>query len=915
MVALCAALFVLTQGEAAPRKPSTAASPAPPQMQLGDAVRPLAYEAELTVDPARDRFSGHLVIHVELAQPTDFFWMNAKKLDIRSATLTVGTKTLPAKVTVAGTEFIGLRFASAVPAGRAVLTFDYDGVIDRNETQGVFRQQDANNWYAFTQFEATDARRAFPSFDEPGFKVPWHLSLIVPANDVAAANMPIASEEPYVPPPAAEPLRRRGAPAAAPATGGAMKRVRFAPTPPLPSYLVAFAVGPFDVVDGGRAGRKGTALRYLVPKGRGADTLYAKESVPRILELLEDYFGQPYPYEKLDSVAIPVTVGFGAMENPGLITYQINLLVARPDQESERFKRYMAGVAAHEMAHQWFGDLVTMQWWNDVWLNESFASWMGTKVVDRFAPAWDVKLGSDRSRLRAFHVDRLATTRAVRLPVNTRDDLGNAFDAIAYQKGAEILSMFETAAGEERFRNGVRRYLYEHANGNAKAEDFFNAIAAEVGTDGAMTTAGMKSFVEQPGMPRLAVSLDCGPDGTSPPKLVLTQSRFIPSRPAGEGASQRWVFPACFQFGRGGDFNEVCGLINEPRVVLSLPAGESCPQWVLPNRGGVGYFVSSLTPELSQELVRAPLLGPEAVPALNDASVLAETGEWPIDLALDFAARYANNRQNAAANAAVDLAMTVKASWLDDQADRDGFARYVQRNFGTRARALGWTPKPGERDGDGAARAALVPWFADVGNDVPMQREATRLAREWTSAKSPLPNGAATVLVAAARYAQGASGRELLGGYLDALGRANPAERGDLHEALGSFREQALANAAYDALFSGRFDARGAITALSEGAAHDEGAGQAALVYLRAHMDTILDRLPSDGAGRLVRAASETCTPAAKGDLQAAFGGPRFARVQGGARSFAQAAEALDICLVARQSQRPALKAFLAKQQ
>lgn len=911
--------------DAAPARKAApaAAAPTPPVMRLGDLVTPLAYEAELTVVPTRDRFSGRIVVHAQVAKPTEFFWMNAKRLDIRTATVTAGGKNLAATVVPGGTDFVGLKFASVVPAGRIVIAIEYDGTIDRIDTAGIFRQPDGDNWYAFTQFESTDARRAFPSFDEPGWKVPWHLSLVVPASDTAVSNMPVASEEPYtepVPAPVREPVRHGGkavakaAPApvaAAPAIP--MKRVRFAPTPPLPSYLVAFAVGPFDVVDGGKAGRKGTQLRYIVPKGRAAETQYAKETMPRLLEILEDYFGMPYPYAKLDSVALPSTIGFGAMENAGMITYDLPLLLSRPDQENERFHRYMAGTAAHELAHQWFGDFVTLAWWDDVWLNESFATWMGSKVIERFAPSWQTKLSGDDRRFNAIEIDRLSTTRQIRQPVNTPDDLGSAFDRISYEKGATVLAMFENAIGEERFRNGVRRYIDEHAQGTAKAEDFFNAVASAAGSDGPSLIAGLKSFVQQPGVPRLAVALDCGADGNAPPSLVVTQSRFLPARPATDGAlAQRWTIPACFQFGRGGDFNEMCALIKEPRTVLPLPSGERCPQWVLPNRGGSAYAVSSLTPELTQQLVRTPLLPSEAVPALHDATTLTQSGEWPADLALELAAKFGSNRSNIVADAALELAKSVKPSWLDDASDRAAFARYVQKNFGARAKMLGWQPRPSDREGDANQRARLVPWVADLGNDADLRKEAQRLAREWLGSKAPFPTSARTVLTAAAMFAQGSSGRELLDAMNEALGRVSTRDRHDVLKAMGAFRDPALAQASYDLLFA-LPDPKAGFEAMQEGADEDEIAATLALAYLKSHYDTVTRRLPDYGIAWLPRLGRAMCDAGTRSDFEAVFA-DRSSKAPGAGRNYAQSLETMNICIGARQTQRATLKAWLAKQ-
>ena len=915
------ALSIAT-ADAAPRRKAVAAAPTPPTMRLGDAVRPLEYEAELTIVPNQDRFAGHLVVHVDIARATDFFWINATHLDIRQASVQAGGKTLIARTVAGGNDFVGLRFATPLPAGRAVITFDYDGAVERNDTTGIFKEPDNGNWYAFTQFESTYARRAFPCFDEPGWKTPWHLSLVVPADQVAVSNTAVASEEPFVPAvdPAVEsrPVQK-GEPrsthrivAAEPAIP--MKRVRFAPTAPLPTYLVAFAVGPFDVVDGGRAGKKGTPLRYIVPKGRTGEVAWARETTPKILDQLEDYMGQPFPFDKLDAVALPVTVGFGAMENAGMITYQMSSMLSRPDQESEKFRRDWAGTAAHEMAHQWFGDWVTMQWWNDLWLNESFATWMSAKVIERAFPVWQTRLSRDRRRTDGILIDRLASTRQVRQPVNTPDDLANAFDGITYQKGAAVLSMFENAIGDERFRNGVRRYLYEHAQGSARAEDFYAAIAAEAGSDNATLVAGMKTFIEQPGVPRLAVSLDCGLDGRSAPKLILNQSRYLPSRPIGDPSfNQRWTFPACFQFGRGGDFSDVCTVVQEARTSLPLPAGESCPVWVLANRGGSGDFVSSLTAELDQQLIRTPLLPSEAIPALDDAAILSSSGEWPVDLSLEFASRFSNNRQVIVIGAAARLGEVIRPSWLDDAVDRDGFARWVQKNFGTRARALGWNARASDREGDATLRDLLVPWVAEAGNDAILQRDALRVARDALASRNGLPPEAAPALRTSARLAQGPSGRELLDALVDSLARASGTDRSTLLGALGSFHDPAVAEAAYDTLFSDRFEGRDGLFAMESGSYADEAAAAQAVHYLHGHYDAVMRRLPEATWASLPRIGRRLCDASSKAEFDATFG-DRVARYPGGARNYAQASEEIGICLAARQLQRATLKAYVAKQ-
>jgi aminopeptidase N len=384
---------------------------------------------------------------------------------VHGGLLTTGGKTWEATVLPGGSDFVGFQFAQPIPPGKATLAVAYKGVYEKTDTIGFFKQQDGGAWYVFSQMEPTDARRAFPCFDEPSYKTPWQLTLHVKKDHVALSNTPVASE-------ADEP--------------NGMKAVTFRETAPLPSYLIAIGVGPFELVDAGTAGRRKTPLRIVAPKGRGAEAAYAVEVTGEILSRLETYFGIPYPYEKLDSLAIPQTVGFGAMENVGLITYVDRRLLIRPDMATEEQRRGYASTGAHEIAHQWFGDLVTMQWWNDLWLNEGFATWMANRTLEDWKPEWGGALAKVERRADVMGTDRLVSARRVRQPIENEGDIRTAFDGITYQKGASLLAMYEEWMGREAFRRGIQRYLKAHAFGNATSSDFLGALAEEGGKEVAL---------------------------------------------------------------------------------------------------------------------------------------------------------------------------------------------------------------------------------------------------------------------------------------------------------------------------------------------------------------------------------------------------------------------------------------------
>ncbi|HLK45193.1 MAG TPA: M1 family metallopeptidase, partial [Acidimicrobiales bacterium] len=343
-------------------------------------------------------------------------------------------------------------------------------------------------------------------FDEPGFKIPFAVTLVVPSGDQAIANTPEVERSPA---------------AAAGAT-----RVRFAPTPPLPSYLVAFAVGPLDVVRAADVPPnpvrpKPLPLRGVAVKGRGGELAYALGHAGELLSMLETYFGVPYPFEKLDLLAVPQLSG--AMENPGAVTFDEPLLLFDPKTAPLRQRLDYAMVVAHELSHQWFGDLVTMAWWDDTWLNESFAEWMGYKVAQQWEPALRADLDFAEGTQSAIGTDSLVSARQVRQPIASADDIENAFDDTTYKKGGAVISMFERWLGPEVFQKGVRAHMARHRFATASADDFLAALSDAAGRD---VAAPYRTFLDQPGVPFVEAALVC--DGGAPPRLHLRQSRFLP---------------------------------------------------------------------------------------------------------------------------------------------------------------------------------------------------------------------------------------------------------------------------------------------------------------------------------------------------------------------------------------------------
>jgi cytosol alanyl aminopeptidase len=324
------------------------AAPQPPDLRLPKDVQPEQMRLDLTLSPEKTDYSGKVEVDLRINTAVDHLWLNATKLNVRSATLVENGRTFRAQVVPGGEDFVGFQFPSTLQPGKAHLSVHFAGKVNLRSSEGIFESKRDQDKYLFTQFEAIDARRAFPCFDEPSFKIPGRVTLHVPQNDVAVGNTLVEKETPE---------------------SGGMKAVQFTQTKPLPSYLIAFGVGPLEVVDAGTAGSRHVPVRIIVSRGDKARAKYAASVSAEILTREEKYFGIPYPYDKADQLAIPLSFG-GAMENPGLVTYDADIILSPPGEDTVRHPRVYTSIAAHELAHQWTGDMVTMKWWNDVWLNE-----------------------------------------------------------------------------------------------------------------------------------------------------------------------------------------------------------------------------------------------------------------------------------------------------------------------------------------------------------------------------------------------------------------------------------------------------------------------------------------------------------------------------------------------------------------
>jgi alanyl aminopeptidase len=842
--------------------------------RLPKTFKPTTSRVRLVVDPDQPRFQGAVEIDGTISEPSARLWLNSRGLTIKSAVARAGSRAIALTAAQRGEERISLDAAEPVPAGPVTLALEYEGKLDETETTGAFRQKSGDAWYVFTQLEAIYARRVFPSVDEPDAKIPWQVTLDVPAAQVALSNTSVAGEE-QLP--------------------DGWKRVRFAQTRPMPSYLVAFAVGPFEMVSAGKS-QHGVPLRIVTPKGRAKDAAAAVEITPKVLAALETWFGSPYPYDKLDSIAIPMTVGFGAMENAGLITYNESLLLIDPADPALARRHIYALIAAHEIGHQWFGNLVTMVWWDDIWLNEAFATWIADKVMATTYPEWGTPLAPVETRATAAMADSLATARQIRQPIESDDDIDTAFDGITYRKGASILRMFERWVGPEKFQQGVRTYLERHAWSNATAADFVKAISDVAGVD---AWPAFSTFLDRPGIPRITAEVSC--TGTTA-TVSIAQSRYLP-----DGASVKsdetspWKLPVCIAHGTGSARATTCGMVEGARADIPL-AGAGCPSWVYPNADGTGYYRTGLGGEQVKALTGGwkQLTPAERAALFGDVLASANRGDLPITAALELVPLLIKEPSRFLAEPAIQLVEAMEG-YLPAGKEA-AWRAWIVRSLGPDARRLGWTRRGGDSLDAEQIRPALAGLVADAG-EPRLRKQAIELAARWRTLPSSLrPHVLAVAVDDPAVFA--------------AIIAAVPTEknrkvRQDLVRSLAHSRDPGRLRMALALMLDRRLDARD--TEYMDGDLDARPQSRdIAEAFVREHLDELLARWPQQTASRHVERFTRVCDPARRATI-AAFVTDTFRAMPGGPRRVSQSIERMDQCIARRARYEPALAAWLAK--
>lgn len=850
----------------------------PPEFRLPDTAAPERYKVNLTVAPDKDTFSGTVDIAINLKDPTAVLWLNAEKLTIKSATLAFGGQSFTAHVITQPKDLVGFSFDRQVGGGETELRVDYEGQVSRKDMAGIFQVKDGEHWYIYSQFENISARRAFPCFDEPGYKVPWQVTLNVPAEDGAFSNTPMVSEKP---------------------TAGGMKTVEFAETKPLPSYLVAIAVGPMEIVEAGHAGAKNTAIRIIVPKGHTAEAQYVAKATPDIVNLLEKYFSIAYPYEKLDEVAIPYA-GY-AMEHPGLVTYGSEIFLMKADAPLV-IKRLATSIISHELAHQWFGDLVTTAWWDDIWLNEGFASWMANKIVNQYHPEWKMNIDELNSYQGAMATDELVSSRKVRQPILSNDDIENAFDNITYDKGSGLLNMFESYVGPENFRQGIQRYLRKYSWKNATSSEFLQQIS---GNNPDLARA-FSTFLDQAGVPMLTAKLQCKTRAT---ELQLSQERFFPRGSQGT-STQLWDIPVCVKYPSSGSEARECALVTGKDQTIALSKAHGCPAWFDANADGAGYYhviyQRPVLELLAQNKERLNLL--ERVALLGDIASVTK-GYMPLGEAMGLMPKFAQDREAEVASKTAHI-----VGGLDDYLVPDplkgNYRRYLSDLYKKRAQEMGWKDTPEDGPGVRLLRPQLFELMANHAEDEEFIAQAKKLALAWLDDHAAVDrNMLGAVLNSAAAHGDRA--------LFDRLNEAAKKESDEevkeiILGAIGQFRDSEITKAALAVLMSDEFDVRQSIFGILGGARTWPGTREVAYDFVKQNWDALIAKLPTDWGAFLPFVAGGFCDAQHRADAEAFFTG-RSTKYTGGPRDLAQRLERISLCEANKNANQASVSEFLSK--
>jgi puromycin-sensitive aminopeptidase len=840
--------------------------------RLPRTVVPSRYDIRLTPDLTTASFTGVETITVTVTEPVREVLLNAVELTINAARIAGERGEAQEGRATADPEHERYRieFPSPVAPGTWRLTLAFTGTLN-DKLRGFYRStyKDPSvvpRVLAATQFEATDARRAFPCWDEPDFKAVFASTLVIDPAHTAVSNTSVVAET----------------------LEAGRKVVRFADTIKMSTDLVAYVVGELEATESVRVGT--TPLRVWCVPGKKRLAAFGQDIGAASLAFFEDYYGLPYPGDKLDLLAIP-DFAAGAMENLGAITFRETALLVDESQATHAELERVADVVAHENAHMWFGDLVTMSWWNGIWLNEAFATFMEMLAVDAWKPEWKRWTSFGVSRAAALSVDGLHATRPIEFPVNAPREADAMFDVLTYEKGASVLRMLEQYLGADVFRQGVREYLQRHRFANAETGDLWAALGRAADQP---IPEVMNEWIFTPGYPLVSIRRE----GDA---LVLSQQRFTY---IGGAEGQRWKIPVHLRIDAGsGPSTTRCVMLTEAEQRIDVPAGAR----VLGNAGGHGFFRVRYAPDLLERLVTGlDALEPiERFNLVNDTWAAALAGLVPINEYLDLTARFRGERDRNVWSAILGSLATLNRAI--DASMRPGLEAVVRDRLGAAVDELGWFPRRGEDELTRQLRGDLLRALGTLGNDPGVQARAAELYAAHTAGTSQAAEIDANVLPALiatlATVGDEARYREFLERFRRA---ATPQEEQRYLYALTLFPQPRLIDETLTRTTNGEIRTQDA-PFVNRSMLLIVAARERAWEFVKANWDT-MDRLyPKHALRRLAEGVTGLVTAELERDVNDFF---TTRKIDLGGKQLAQYLEQLRVAVALRERERPALEAY-----
>jgi puromycin-sensitive aminopeptidase len=840
-------------------------------------IRPDRYQIRLTPDLTAFTFAGEETVAVQVLESTTEIILNAAELHIHSVAMIAQTgRTITGAVTLDEiNERAIFTFTETLVPGSYQLRLTFTGMLN-DKLHGFYRStyKDAHGQdkvLASTQFESTDARRAFPCWDEPAHKAVFQTTLVIPDQLTAISNTAIVRETPL--------------------PGAGTKEVVFADTIKMSTYLVAFIVGEFEGTDPIYVGQ--APLRVWAVPGKRHLGKFGQEAGVASLQFFSNYYNYPYPGDKLDLIAIP-DFASGAMENLGAITFRETALLVDEKAAARSELERVADVVAHENAHMWFGDLVTMRWWNGLWLNEAFATFMEILAVDDYKPDWQRWTSFSVSRAAAMTVDGLKSTRPIEFPVQRPEEAAGMFDVLTYQKGAAVLRMLEQYLGAETFRAGINLYLKKHQFDNTETTDLWDAIEE---SSRQPARALMDTWVFQPGYPLLSVR-------TEGNEVVISQQIFRYLQD-GSDLERRWQTPIFLRAGAVGGVHQQTALLTGGETRITLP---SPPDWVVVNAGGHGFYRVRYSPELLKRLtenLHSTLSAVERFNLVNDTWAVAQAGLVPMTTYLDLLRLF---REETDHNVwSIILASGHYLYHMLDARQRPALQTFLRNLLTPLVQKLGWSPQAGEHELISQLRGELIGALGTIGDDKTIQAEARTRYTQYKQNPEAVDRNVVPALVAILATSGGAAEYEEFTTTFKTA--KTPQEETRYLFALAAFRPADLFERTLQLTLNGEVRTQNAPYLMRSILLNTEGR-ERAWAFLKANWDEMGRQYPDNSIVRMCEGIVSLVTPELEAEVIDFFAGHP---VKQGGKTMQQHLEKLRVAVACKQREAANIEAYLQK--